>query len=186
MAIVAGRAAVSFAAASSQKLFETSSTLAAALGGVSPYTVYCSCLRTDPGPGTNGVICGWATAATDSNVIHGSNGSRDQYTRVEATATTNNITASTTAWPLTRFAYASTFNGAAIRTLINGRLIQTGANTRNVGASSIMALGAYVLGAGSYGGYLDGQITELLFYAGSHDVVQMEDMTRWLMANPGY
>lgn len=182
-----GRQFVRFASASSQFLRETPSALAAALGGVTPYTLYCAIGRTDPTSGQNSTICGWAQPSGNNYVAHLTLGPlRDQYSRASAGGgATNSITAGAV-WTQALCAFASVFTGSSFTSYINNAVIQAAANSQDIGPATIFDIGRYVVASGVVGGYLTGDVGRLLFYQGAHSPTQIERMTMWLRNYYGF
>lgn len=182
---VSGRPFVRFLPASSQRLVETSSSLAAALASTSSYTIYCAVNRTDPGGGVNGTLCGWAQTAGTSLALHACNSNLDQYSRFVSGTPTTNLTGGSV-WPSTLVAYASVFSGSSITNYLNASQVLTGANTANIGATSIFSIGCYTLSSGSFGGYLPGDIGTLAIFSGAHSVSRVVRTTRWVRSVYGF
>lgn len=178
-----GRTVLAFAQASSQRLAQSASALAAALSGVTTYTLYAAVnhsngavatttLGTCDGAGVAGYIA-HATTAIGSN-------NRDQYSRsTVGVGTTNNFSAGT-AWPATMAAGCQVFDGANVTSYVNGSVVQTGANSRNVGAQDLITIGAACQNAGAINGFMDGQIGRIAIYSGTHNAAQVAQMTLWL------
>ena len=176
---VNGRNLIRYSAASSQRLIGLSNALAAALGGVTPYTFYCAVDIDDPGGGVNGTFTAWAVGAGTGYVHHPTNGLRDQYVRFDGAGSTSTLSAGSV-WPVSMCVYASVFTGSSFSNYINGALVNSGPNTRNAGSTDILTIGCYVLGTGSYNGYLQGDLGRCLYYSGAHSAGQIARNTAWL------
>lgn len=89
-------------------------------------------------------------------------------------------------WTQNLCAYAGVFDGASITNYVNGAVIQSAANTRDVGAASIIDIGRYLTTTGVVGGYLTGDVGRLLFYQGAHSLSQVKSTTYWLRKYYGF